>query len=509
MCASCHNTRLQKNYDASSDSYSTTMAETGVGCEACHGAMSTHTVSPSAGARFTSEQWLSTCGFCHARRGELSGDFVPGQALSDHARLTIVDASDTFFADGKVRDENFEYAAFLGSRMHGAGVTCVDCHDPHSGGTRLPGNQLCMRCHGGAVATAPRIDPEGHSHHPVPAGMAPTPTGGECVSCHMPQTTYMQRHARRDHGFTIPDPLMTMELSIPNACDGCHADRGTAWTLEWVEKWYGDRMERPGRARTRIVAAARRGDATAPAQLVALLDTEPIAYWRAVAAGLLRPWAGDAPVREAWMRAIEDRDALVREAAVRAIEPLSAEAQVQAALQTRLQDTAAAVRIASAWALRRTLNLESPAARELLRALDFHADQPSGQMQLGALRLARGDPNAALGHYEKAVQWDGASAPLRHELAVVLATTGRPADALPHLEKACELEPRAAEYRYKLGLLASELGRSDQAIDALRTAVALEPGHARAWYNLALALEKRGEVEQARVALEQAQSAGR
>ena len=32
MCASCHNTRLRKNYNPTTDSYSTTMAERSVGC---------------------------------------------------------------------------------------------------------------------------------------------------------------------------------------------------------------------------------------------------------------------------------------------------------------------------------------------------------------------------------------------------------------------------------------------------------------------------------------------
>ena len=39
MCASCHNTRLRKNYEPRTDSYHTSMAEMSVGCESCHGPM--------------------------------------------------------------------------------------------------------------------------------------------------------------------------------------------------------------------------------------------------------------------------------------------------------------------------------------------------------------------------------------------------------------------------------------------------------------------------------------
>src|SRR6185295_19970254 len=42
MCAACHNTRLRKHYEKETDSYQTTMAETGVGCEACHGPLASH-----------------------------------------------------------------------------------------------------------------------------------------------------------------------------------------------------------------------------------------------------------------------------------------------------------------------------------------------------------------------------------------------------------------------------------------------------------------------------------
>ena len=49
MCASCHNTRLRKNYDEASDSYHTSMAEMTVSCEACHGPMEKHALDYKAG----------------------------------------------------------------------------------------------------------------------------------------------------------------------------------------------------------------------------------------------------------------------------------------------------------------------------------------------------------------------------------------------------------------------------------------------------------------------------
>ena len=42
MCADCHSTNLEKNYDSASNTYNTTWSEINVGCEACHGPASEH-----------------------------------------------------------------------------------------------------------------------------------------------------------------------------------------------------------------------------------------------------------------------------------------------------------------------------------------------------------------------------------------------------------------------------------------------------------------------------------
>ena len=58
-------------------------------------------------------------------------------------------------------------------------------------------------------------------------------------------------------------------------------------------------------------------------------------------------------------------------------------AEVRTALQPLLEDPVRAVRIAAAWALCATLDLNSRAGKELVLMLDHNADQPTGRMQLG------------------------------------------------------------------------------------------------------------------------------
>jgi hypothetical protein len=186
MCAECHSTGVQKNYDAAKDRFATTWAEISVGCEACHGRGSHHVEwaraqqswwasgksddrSKGLVVRFDERRDVSwahdaagnpqrsvppailrkeveTCGFCHARRGAFSEDWVPGRWLSDtHAVSTI--GRGLYHADGQQRDEVYNYGSFKQSRMYAAGVTCSDCHDPHSAKLRLPGNDTCLQCH--------------------------------------------------------------------------------------------------------------------------------------------------------------------------------------------------------------------------------------------------------------------------------------------------------------------------------------------------------------------------
>ncbi len=496
MCASCHNTRLRKNYDEATDSYHTSMAEMTVGCEACHGPMKKHGLDHKSGTTTTQTntldklQIMETCAGCHSRRGQLTDDFQPGDNYYDHYHLTVPDMSDIYYADGQVMGEDYVFGSFTGSRMHAAGVTCLDCHDPHTTRLILPGNFLCLRCHNGGFPNIPKIDPTAHSFHKTDS------TGNQCVNCHMPHTTYMQRHPRRDHGFTIPDPLLTKELGIPNACNRCHTEKDVDWALAAVEKNYGDKMDRHTRHRAQSIAKARHGDESAKPEILGLLNGNDTPYWQAVAANLVDQWLGDAEVQRSLINALNSTNALVRSHAARAMDPL-AQAHVPAAeaeLKNRLSDPVRAVRVNAAWALREEVDPSSLAARELDHFLRINSDQPGGQLQLGTWMLAKKDPAAALSHFEKAVQWDPNSAPLHHELAVLYSMLNRPGDALKELQEAIRLEPNQAEFHYKLALGWNELGNLQETVLALENAVRLDPRHARAWYNLGLARNSLGQT---------------
>ena len=547
MCATCHNTNVRKNYDPANDTYRTSMAEMTVGCESCHGPMKAHvdwqnvhwkggewkkdeggekepvvssqnpvggaaeTATPQDSAlrtqdsrpkdptlkKFSRTQTLSSCGACHARRGELTGAFVAGDSFDDHHWLTIPDHTDLFYPDGQVRDEDYEYTSFLSSKMHAAGVKCVDCHDPHAGKPVLQGNALCMKCHTGTFPNSPIIDPATHSFH------QPTSAGALCTSCHMPQTVYMQRHGRHDHGFTIPDPLLTKELKIPNACNRCHTDKDADWAIGHVDKWYGAKMNRPTRDRARLIAKARQGDLTAKAGLLKVLAEDKIPLWRASAAGLLGAHLDDPAVIAALTAATAHAEALVREAAARSLTPFAEGPdsapmpepyqQARGVLRRLLDDPSRAVRVRAAWANRERIDLKSQAGKDLLAYLNHNADQPGGAMQMGVWHLARRQLDVAANWLQKAVTWDPNSAPPRDAYAVLLSMQNKPDAAVAQLKEAVRIDPADAELWFKLGLAYAEVRQPDNTIRALETAVARAPRHARALYNLGLAYESAGE----------------
>ncbi len=518
MCAACHNTRLRKNYDPQTDTYHTRMAEMSVGCEACHGPMNNHAVWQKNHAvsygqekpkdptlrKFTRDQMLDTCGACHARRSEITGDLIPGEAFFDHFSLTVADESDTFHPDGQVRDEDYEFTSFLTSRMHHVGIRCIDCHDPHTGKRLLPGNALCMRCHGGGTQPpAPFIIPTLHGHHKQDS------KGNDCTGCHMPVTPYMQRHPRHDHGYTIPDPQLSLDFGVPNACNRCHNDKDAAWSLNASKIWYGERLNRPSHDRATLIASARRGDASARDGLIRLLKTDEIPAWRATACHLLARWVFDPETTRALLDQLFHASPLVREAAIRSLMAQTRQnnGPVCKAIQPLLNDPVRSVRVAAAWALMPNLDLNARAGRELVHMLDLNSDQPTGRAQLSQFASLQGDTPTAIRQLRKAIVLDPNSPAFHHDLAIHLSTTGDTQGAIKSLQSAIRLAPNDPDFHFKLALAWNEVGDLAKSAEALEKTVRLDPSHARAWYNLGLARSAMNRPQDALAALLKGQDA--
>ncbi|MFM7842798.1 MAG: multiheme c-type cytochrome [Planctomycetota bacterium] len=227
MCADCHSTNLQKNFDVASGIYHTTFSEIDVSCESCHGPGSLHVQLASARSLFwdrklgyglaplkaePNDHEIHACAPCHARRRQLAAGTRPGDNFYDAYSHSLLEPT-TYHADGQIQDEVYEFGSFTQSKMYHKNIRCSNCHDPHSAKLKHPGNQLCTSCH---AHSAGKYDGPSHHHH------EPNSSGAQCVNCHMPETHYMDVDPRRDHSLRVPRPGMSVELGTPNACTQCH-----------------------------------------------------------------------------------------------------------------------------------------------------------------------------------------------------------------------------------------------------------------------------------------------
>lgn len=520
MCAHCHMTGYEKKYDAVTDQYHSTWVEQGVGCIQCHGAMPaghgqpsvTATASVSTESRSPQQvaaervRQMHTCAPCHARNEPLTDNFQPGDFYHDHFRVELPVRPGVYYPDGQQRDEVFNWASMLLSRMGHAGVTCMDCHDPHTTKTVLPvaNNALCLQCHaapgrvmaGGARAVP--IDPLAHSHHA--AGSA----GNQCVSCHMPTTTYMQRAPRHDHGWLKPDPLMTQELGIPNACSTCHSDKPVSWAVEKTDAWYGEKMDSLQRRRARAVHAAQQGDPNAVPALLALLKEEQIPAWRATFLGLLAEFPPhSAEVVAVAEKALAADDPLERSAGVRL---LTSNETHLGKLRPLLKDPVRLVRLDAAWALSRELPEGSPERVELDASLKLALDQPAGRARWAQDLANRGRLVEAERELAQAVRWDPYSPGLLESHGFVMNALGRNAEAGALFYRAAQLDPQSGDHAFRAALAYAEAGRLAEAETSLRLTLQQNPRHDRAWYNLGLLLAQAQRLPEAADALKHAES---
>ncbi|MGJ8650082.1 MAG: cytochrome c3 family protein [Opitutaceae bacterium] len=499
-CAYCHTTEYQKGFNFESNSYDPNWIQQGIACAECHTGLEDH-IAEAQSENYTSKpipdkvHTIQNCATCHSRRDQLTADaYKFGDAYDDHFTLSLPDQPDLYHPDGQIIDEDFVYGSFQMSRMAHAGVSCMDCHNPHTLEHILPveNNMLCMRCHeAGGTMEAPIIKPTEHSFHPAGS------TGNRCVECHMPQTTYMQIDDRADHGFHSPDPLMTQELGIPNACSKCHSDESVDWAVEYAEKWYGEKLAQSRqRQRARAIAAAYAMEPEGMPALLAVAEGEEIPAWRATYAGLLASYLPNIEVVTHLKTLLDDESALVRGRAVRSLGQMP---ENKAVIIDKLGDNSRSVRIAASMALA-SQGLDVPdaqVAEEWQNYINFNMDRPQSLLLMANKAARDGNPAEVQKYVVRAVLLDSLNPEMYHQAAILLSSAGLNDPAARYLNTGWELAPENPMFPYSLGLLAAEAGELERAAGYLEETVAMEPQFYRAWYNLSLAYRQLNRMEDA------------
>jgi predicted CXXCH cytochrome family protein len=537
QCAECHSTELQKGYDPVEDSYQTTYAEIDVACEACHGPGRLHVEWATAldgpgrdansdlglSVRFASldpASWttdqttglpvrshsidrteVETCALCHARRGEFWDDYQQGEPLAQTHRLALLEDG-LYFPDGQIRDEVYVYGSFIQSKMYRAGVTCSNCHDPHSLELRQTGNAVCTQCH-----VADRYDDASHHHHPESAEAV------ACTACHMPQRVYMVNDWRADHSFRVPRPDLSATLGTPNACNGCHVDQTAAWAADTVSQWFPDSPHR-GEHFGQTFHAAASGDPAVAAPLLSLAgDVRNADIVRATALDRLRAFAQSEHLLTV-RRLLADSSPLVRAAAVRFLEVTDISTQVDLAWLL-LNDPVRLVRLDAARLLAPLLGQQVPAryretltkaVEEYAQSLAVTAERPESQLSLGLLAVSLGEYERAEAAYRQAMRLAPDFAPGYANLADLYRGMGRDEQGEAVLRAGIEALPDDASLAHALGLLLVREKRLPEALGYLEIASAKAPENARFSLVYAVALESVGEVDKALAVLRAAQA---
>ena len=534
MCADCHSTNVQKNFDVDSLSYHTTFSEIDVSCEACHGPGSLHVELAErrslfwdrkrgyALARLKSTDThveIETCARCHSRRHAAHPYNPPGDTYYDSFVNEFLQP-EIYYPDGQIKDEVYVYGSFIQSKMYHNGVRCTDCHNPHTARLKREGNALCTSC---------------HAHHPAvydtPAhhGHEPNSIGAQCVECHMPASPFMKVDPRRDHGFIIPRPDRSLELGTPNACAGCHVEpknvdsavrdklahyvdwlhlgregdasvlaelkRVNQWSVEQISQWPKNQKPAlrggPGIDSASLLARAWNNDNTVAAELAELpLNRRVSGMVRASALSRLPQLDLGLSLRVS-QQATTDTDPQVRVAAVRNLigSPVR---QRLAAVTPLLQDPARTVRMEAARVLAylpdASLTKEQhqqfqQALLEYRRGASLHGDQAASHMALGEIADACRDLRAAAEHYRAAMRVQPLVTGPRTNLADVLDRLELREEAdryrrqeLPLLQRDADLAPSVAGVQYRLGLAYYNQGLEELAEQYLRRACELDPG---------------------------------
>jgi tetratricopeptide (TPR) repeat protein len=382
--------------------------------------------------------------------------------------------------------------------MFAGGVTCSDCHDPHSGKLRAAGSSVCLQCHAPTYATA------NHSHHEQ------TDKAPDCISCHMPTRTYMIVDPRHDHSMRVPRPDLSVKLGTPNACNYCHKDKSSQWAAEAVERWFGPK--RKGFQTYADAFHAAQTDQVGAEDLLARVASNEKAPDVARASALigLAPFISPANANLA-RRALSNSDPMVRIAAMSMLANVRPQ-QVWPLVAPLLSDPVRGVRIRAADLLAAVPTDRQPpsdrkafdgAAAELVAALRLNADRPEDRSSLGNFYAKRGLTGEAEAEYKAALRLSPQFAPAAVNLADLYRRLGRDKDGEAVLREAISAAPEIASLHYSLGFTLTRMKKAVEAIGELRRAYELDPSHARYSYVYAIALHSAGQRDEALGVLKQ------
>ncbi len=240
-----------------------TRVEPAIHCENCHGPGSKHVDDPKNGniymaTRHDPIRSMEVCLQCHMRNVDKRLDslsvmdlygvavdypagFEPGMSLIKYKKAMPYQPGvndSKYFGNGVGRKNRMQGNEYVQSTMYKHGITCMNCHDPHTVDNTAEsprGDALCLSCHKMGYPIGPHQSSiTAHTRHKEDS------RGSSCIECHMPKTgqhTGKSPQTVRTHVFRFIYPKESMEYGVNNACNNCHTDKSLEWSNKILTEW--------------------------------------------------------------------------------------------------------------------------------------------------------------------------------------------------------------------------------------------------------------------------------
>lgn len=528
MCADCHTTNFEKNFNLTENTFHSTWTENRVSCESCHGPASGHIawtadkndkdaykgflisltakniqwkMDPAKGTRVPqqvmgNDTLIETCARCHARATRFTDAYQHGASfLQSHLPENV--NTDNYYIDGQIKEEDYEYGSYLQSKMYANGVTCINCHEPHSMQLKAEGNKVCVSCH-----SPEKFDAAAHTHHKENS------TGTQCINCHMPVTTYMVVDERRDHSIRIPRPDLSAVTGAPNACNKCHAGKSLSWAVQNFTAWYGRTIPKE-KTYGELMQYISKFTAESESSLYTLLTSNQ--YPAVIKAAAIDRYTvfSSGRITEQVMTLLGSSDPLLRLNALRAINNLPPERIIPLA-SPLLNDPVKAIRNEAVYVLAPfaeqldadTKTVFEKALKEYIAVQESMSHRPEGFLNRGNILAQTGKQKEAEQVYLQGLKLYPKFIPLYVNAADMYRAQHNETASKAYLDKALGIQPGNADLHYSLGLWYVRKKDILSGMAELKKAAALNPSGASVIYGYAVSLYSAGSANEAVAVLE-------
>lgn len=214
-------------------------------CAACHLENTATNLEKLDVKNLSSNAILLSCGACHAKG--LTDSFPKFDEIVSKEKYSndVISSHQTapqnpthFFEDGSIRLAAHEYQGILRSvcfvkNKGGEVINCLSCHSIENGkidvktDEKILSLEACTNCH--QQFSAPDAIAE-HTKHQINSAAS------SCYSCHLPEVVYGHLKFQKTHEISIPNPELTAQKSVPNACNLCHTDKSVNWAILQTKK---------------------------------------------------------------------------------------------------------------------------------------------------------------------------------------------------------------------------------------------------------------------------------